>query len=392
MFDSIGRIFLAALAIVLIACGVEVALRVREFQALDQSTGPQSTGLPREHSRSTCLELPSAWYGVGRNAESGEPLPLRVNALGLRGPELSAGPAPGTLRIICLGDEQTLADGLPEENLWTAGLSGFLEKSAGRPVEVINAGLPGGCPLTEYIHYRRLLQPLAPNVVILELHVSDAAEDARLRPHLRNDGQGTPVAVVHPSLEASESPVARLAENFALVRWFVARAGSELTARQGPVAFEDFQTQLLAWNPEAGATPGEAVPRVLQPIAHLKTLLDNQGATLVVCAFPNAWQASELLRSSDRESGENNLLNRPALTAKAACQAWGVEFIDLTAVVLQSQRISQLYLPNGSGLSTAGHALLAEEVARRLTASPAAEPSAAPAGVADRLDVFGSPQ
>lgn len=65
-------------------------------------------------------------------------LPVRVPAIGGRGPERSLEPAPGVRRILGLGDSLTFGQGVREEETYLA----VAERRLGPGVEVINAGVP----------------------------------------------------------------------------------------------------------------------------------------------------------------------------------------------------------------------------------------------------------
>ncbi len=381
LFDMVRRACVAALVIALLACAVEVALRWHQFQeAGERRSAEVGAPIPIAPSRATGLELPSAWFGTARHAETGAPLPLRVNSLGLRGPEYPRLKPAGVLRILCLGDETTLAAGHSEEETYPGQLASLLRGTFPVELEVINAGLPGGCPLTESIQFRRLLTTLVPDIVVLHVDVSDALEDSAARSHLRMDDAGEAVAVVHPSLEVDSGPLSDVAGQFALAKWLEGRL-SERVAGTPSVSTRDlFQRQLMAWRDQTASQEGP--PRVLQPLAQLKLMLEARGATLVVTTCPNAWQAAELLRSSHAHGGENDLLNAPAAAVRRACEAWGVASVDATSAILRHPEPARLYLRDGSHMTNAGYTVYATEIARELTSGSSFRPLLSP--VADR--------
>ncbi|HEX5011465.1 MAG TPA: GDSL-type esterase/lipase family protein [Planctomycetota bacterium] len=92
----------------------------------------------------------------------------RINALGCRGPELPAGRAPGTLRIVCTGDSSTFGLGVPEERAWPFVLQRLMEAMVGDlvDVEVLDAGVPGYTSLQNRVQIERDLLPLRPDVLV----------------------------------------------------------------------------------------------------------------------------------------------------------------------------------------------------------------------------------
>ena len=67
---------------------------------------------------------------------------VRINSLGLRGPELSDVPAGGR-RVLLLGDSQTAGFEVAEEHTYAALVEKQLTTDLGSPVQVVNAGVRG---------------------------------------------------------------------------------------------------------------------------------------------------------------------------------------------------------------------------------------------------------
>lgn len=87
----------------------------------------------------------------------------QFNSLGYRNAEFDIAKPVGTLRIVCLGGSTT--DMHPyqpvRDSTWPARLERRLLLALGRPVQVINAGLPGATSaelLSAYVHQHRLLR------------------------------------------------------------------------------------------------------------------------------------------------------------------------------------------------------------------------------------------
>lgn len=369
LLDSLRRLFAAALVIVAVACVVEVVLRWCQPRADELTVDQLRPGLPVLPSRTTRFTLPSAWTGFGRHAETGAVTPLRVNSFGLRGDEPCVPKPRGAVRIVCLGDETTIAAGLREEEAYPAQLAERLRGLLGAPVEVINAGLPGGCPLTETILYRQRLAVLEPDVVLVHVDLSDAAEDFACRPTLRLDAQGRPAAVVHATLEVSAGPLARWEQQFAVASWMQGWLRAEVAGRERPTPFEEFQERLHAWRSNAPLNSAQQSPAVLAPLGHLKELLDRSSTRLVISTCPDAWQAAELLRGPTQDPAVLSALRAPAEALRGAARQWEAPFVDATDAFLADPHPERLYQLRSHRLSVAGHALYADLLARVLTAA-----------------------
>ena len=92
--------------------------------------------------------------------------PVEINELGFRGPMPSWQPAPGTLRVVTLGDSSTFCyDVTDHDHTWPHRLETALEERLEMPVEVINLGLPGYDTSTSKVNYLFTGRALSPHVV-----------------------------------------------------------------------------------------------------------------------------------------------------------------------------------------------------------------------------------
>jgi lysophospholipase L1-like esterase len=98
---------------------------------------------------------------------------VRVNELGLRGPEVSAVPTPGVRRVLALGDSATFGEGLPEEDAFPRQLERELRTRTGERWEVLNAGVQGYNTADElgFLVTRGL--DLAPESVVVGFNLND---------------------------------------------------------------------------------------------------------------------------------------------------------------------------------------------------------------------------
>ena len=124
----------------------------------------------------------------------------RTNSLGLRGPEVEVPKPPGTFRILCLGDESTLAPETDQNETFCARLKELLPTASSVDLEVINAGCPQTGPLLSFLALRHKLLSLAPDLVVFNFDMSDVADDHRCRRHVRMNGK-EPLYCPHPELE-----------------------------------------------------------------------------------------------------------------------------------------------------------------------------------------------
>lgn len=116
-----------------------------------------------------------------------------IDALGLRGPEVAVEKAPGEKRVLCLGDSCTFGGAHPYPEFLQAILDRRYDP--GR-VEVLNAGVIGYTSLHGLRWFRRDLEPLRPDVVVVYFGWNDMWRvfDSAIRDWFRRDvaGQGWP--------------------------------------------------------------------------------------------------------------------------------------------------------------------------------------------------------
>ncbi|MEO6025500.1 MAG: GDSL-type esterase/lipase family protein [Candidatus Binatia bacterium] len=102
------------------------------------------------------------WEGYGPLGEH-----IRINAAGLRGAPVKA-KAPGTIRIVVLGDSFTFGLGVEEADTFPASLERSLTAALGHgTVEVLNAGVPGYNLFQERGALASRVPALTPDVIVL---------------------------------------------------------------------------------------------------------------------------------------------------------------------------------------------------------------------------------
>ncbi|MSR46229.1 MAG: hypothetical protein EXS13_04045 [Planctomycetes bacterium] len=101
----------------------------------------------------------------------------RINALGLRGPEIAATKPAGTRRVLLLGDSYAFGLGLPEGEAIAAqleqALNGDTTSASATRVEVVNSGVPAYQTEQERLLLERVGFGLEPEVVVLLYFAND---------------------------------------------------------------------------------------------------------------------------------------------------------------------------------------------------------------------------
>lgn len=112
-------------------------------------------------------------------------LPIEVNSLGLRGPEIPLAKPEGTFRVAALGDSLTFGYGILAGEAWPAALERALNEDpaqlGARAVEVLNFGVSGYNVADEVLVLRHKALAFEPDVVVVGYFLNDA-QTAPLQP------------------------------------------------------------------------------------------------------------------------------------------------------------------------------------------------------------------
>jgi hypothetical protein len=127
----------------------------------------------------------------------------RVNNIGFRGRDLSVAKPAGTYRILMLGDSFTMGKGVEDDQTFSFVLEQSLGQRMGEcggpAIEVINGGVDSYAPVLSLIALKRDLQPLEPDLVVLNLDVSDLLQESAYRREAVFGENGEIVAVPAPT-------------------------------------------------------------------------------------------------------------------------------------------------------------------------------------------------
>jgi lysophospholipase L1-like esterase len=100
---------------------------------------------------------------------------ITINREGFRGPEVAPAKAPGTYRIVALGDSITFGYNVPESETYPRRLERAIAGriGTGRRVEVVNAGVIGYTSWQGRLTYERVIHRLSPDLIIVMFGYND---------------------------------------------------------------------------------------------------------------------------------------------------------------------------------------------------------------------------
>jgi hypothetical protein len=284
----VRRIFGTVVLLAMVICGAEVALRLGELRPskrLVAGRGPSPLTMLTVPSWTTHHELrPLASLPI-RDAKGSPADALHINSLGIRGPEADIPKPADVFRVLCLGDELVFGAMLAEADHFCSELQRKLQQQTRLRIEVWNGGIPGACPLTEFLLLTHRLALLQPDLVLVVVQETDLADDLAYRRYTRTDRHGVPVACRHPSLcrKSRTDLVAACRDEFRLVDVGLRWLGDSWKRK----------TAFLNSLEETGTLPDlsrlrrdqSAISRTLQPLIPIAAWCRNSYATFCVCDF-----------------------------------------------------------------------------------------------------------
>lgn len=370
---TLKHIVFAIAAVVLTLVGVEISLRVRQSYTQDTADGGNDRDSLIARSWTIHHELKPLRTATTRNPDGQEPVTFATNSLGLRGPEVAIPKPPGVYRVICLGDETTADPGCEAERTFAHRLGEYLQTRTARRVEVINAGVPGYCPLLSYLQLKHSLLGLSPDLVVLSFDMSDVADDYRYRRNATLGADGEILACPHPLLERKPpAPVSEVEKRCLLACWCRTRLGGYF--REKSVADDKTAVHAdlakYAWLRDEPPDWSIHISQALSPIEPIQRLAAGAGASFVLAVSPTPWQVSSTASSGPGVRAaagvpEDVLYHSrvPFQLLGEYAQQQGVAFVDASPTFSQDPNPDDLFWKNAPRLSERGHDLYARVIA-----------------------------
>lgn len=187
MTETRKRIVLLVASLLLSVGAIEVGVRLIEPREVLREYFEMSDPVlnhrfvPNARGRQKTLEFDAAYT---------------MNALGLRDVDFPVAKPAGTRRLLMLGDSFTEGLGVQNDETFSHVLGQMLRKSDGHASwQVINAGVASYSPMLEYLYMKHGGLDLSPDLVILNLDLSDFYDDIQYRKGAVFDEGGELLAV-----------------------------------------------------------------------------------------------------------------------------------------------------------------------------------------------------
>lgn len=281
-----------------------------------------------------------------------------TNEHGMRGPQVAEKPAPGTHRVLVLGDSVAFGFRLEEGDTFPRLLETELRERTGQPVEVLNAGVEGYNSENELALLERTGLPLEPETVVVAFNLNDYDYGPVMGP--------MGVMTLDRSQRVSSWSLANLSEFYLLLRWLGALGWQRFFGPEPPPPppadpsspFDAFDRYVSALRKQYYAKPNdERWATMVESLRGMSALAREKGFRLLVAILPD---------------GDQIGVADPDLTPQRKlaeiCAAERLECLDLRPVFVDAAGAEPLFLdimhPNAKG-----HRLIADALAEKLAAA-----------------------
>ena len=278
-------------------------------------------------------------------------VPVRVNALGLRGREVPLLPEAGVHRVLALGDSATFGEGLAEEDAFPVQLERELNARSSQRWEVLNAGVQGYNTEGELGFLRTRGLAMRPEAVVVGFNLNDFDYCPVIGP--------LGVLTYDREQRVSQWSPANLSEFYLVLRWLVITRGRFIGPQLGGEAalgvkpgqrFGDFDRAVSTIRKRYYANPTDGRWQVMVDSMHgLGEVARTRGLPLVVAIMPDGDQL---------ETPDPSLL--PQQKVLAICAEAKLDCLDLYPAFVAAGSVDlhlDIMHPNAAGQRVIAHAL-----------------------------------
>lgn len=217
-----------------------------------------------------------------------------TNEHGMRGPSVSLRPAPGTHRLLALGDSVAFGFRLEQPDTFPVRLEHELESRGGGSFEVLNAGVEGYNTQNQLAYLRSSLLDFQPETIVLVFNLNDYDHGPVMGP--------LGVLTLDQSQRVRSDSLAIRSEFFLLLRWLIATQGRvwvgdtpATTASPAPGGeqspFDPFDRYVSALRKQYYRAPdGERWQLMVDSLRAIAALCRERGIRLLIAIVPDGDQ------------------------------------------------------------------------------------------------------
>ena len=237
---------------------------------------------------------------------------IAINGQGFRDDEDLGPKAPNERRVLLLGDSLVLS----VQVAFPQTFGELLERRLNRPessarYRVINAGVQGYGPIEEQLLFRKIVDRVQPDLVVVVVFVGNDAEEAvSSLPKLSLEGRST-AAAASDSLMTRLRRIVRRSMVLQILRLRIVSATDRLTPRLAPP-----EPPLQSYAASPAPRIGEGISIARKSIEDISATAARAGATTMVALMPARFQVddADYLRLKEAVAAAGGALLRDAAT------------------------------------------------------------------------------
>ena len=296
----------------------------------------------------------------------------RVNNIGLRGADIVVEKPLDHFRILMLGDSFTMGKGVEDDQTSSVLLQASLNQGNSacdsKTIEVLNGGVDSYAPILSYIQLTRDLAPLGPDLVVLNLDVSDLIQEAAYRNAAVLGSDGEIIAVPGSEKRALLNERIRdwIEQNMFITRLALFYTNrflehKDLTIRDVVTrANDEAVAHTLAEDTEPREEQWE---NLFDSILRIQSYCDEKDIEFLLTIYPWPHQVSD----SEWNPGRYTFMSKGATptdrnldTVRALSDEHGVEMLDLFPVFRAYRGDDPLFFKYDMHWTTTGNAVMAK--------------------------------
>jgi lysophospholipase L1-like esterase len=302
----------------------------------------------------------------------------RVNNVGLRGRDIQIKKSPERYRILMLGDSFTMGKGVEDNQTFSALLEESLNQRKvtdnGKTIEVLNAGVDSYAPILSFIQLTRDLEPLDPDIVVLNVDVSDLVQETVYRKQAIFGSGGEIISVPGGTRKKRFNETIRewTDRNLYMTRFILFHVNKlfdykEFTVRR-LVTQANFE---IAKHTLADDTDNreEQWRNIFDSILKTKQYCDDKGMKFLLTIYPWGHQVNE----KEWIPGRYNFIPRGVMVSDKSVQKYQefainnkIQLLNLFPLFRSYNGNSALYFQYDNHMTTEGHKLMAKGFAQYL--------------------------
>ena len=294
-----------------------------------------------------------------------------INRYGLRDRDFPLQKPAGVKRILMLGDSFTEGDGVEIQETFAKVLEQRLRASWHSQTEVINAGVGSYSPLLEYLYLKREGITFEPDLVILNLDLSDFFDDIGYSRLAESDSTGLPLRVPAEATDPGSRSAATVVkdffkENTRLYNWVRLRINRYLEGARHEGNFGgDLRYDKYAMLRENHDTTDDREWKLTyRYLGLIRDLLEDRGIEFWITVYPYGVQVSPAEWNTGRVFWgfkQDTLYSvKPQSYVETFGRRNGIRVVNLCQGMRDSSGTAfPLYLPDNGHFTPRGHQVIA---------------------------------